>query len=107
MLAPVRVTNAIDNPVSTVGHILIIEDEELIRETLALSLKEEGYTVVAAVDGQAGLELLQSAENRRQKTGESTIDLVILDIMLPSINGLDLCRYIRREGLTVPVLMAS
>jgi two-component system, OmpR family, phosphate regulon response regulator PhoB len=107
MLAPLNSISASDHPVTIEGHILIIEDEELIRETVALSLKEEGYSVVTAVDGKAGLELLQSAENRRQKTGELTIDLVILDIMLPSINGLDLCRYIRREGLSIPVLMLS
>lgn len=107
MLAPLNSMSASDHPVTIEGHILIIEDEELIRETVALSLKEEGYSVVTAVDGKAGLELLQSAENRRQKTGELTIDLVILDIMLPSINGLDLCRYIRREGLSIPVLMLS
>lgn len=107
MLAPVNSTLSIDQSGLTVGHILIIEDEDLIRETVALSLKEEGYSVITAVDGQAGLELIQSAENRRQKTGESTIDLVILDIMLPSINGLDLCRYIRREGLSILVLMLS
>ena len=72
-----------------------------------MSLKEEGFSVVTAVDGKAGLELIQAAEARRQKTGDAAIDLVILDIMLPSINGLDICRYMRREGLAVPVLMLS
>ncbi|MEM9136397.1 MAG: response regulator transcription factor [Cyanobacteria bacterium P01_F01_bin.42] len=107
MLATVSTISALVNSVSTVGNILIVEDEELIRETVSISLKEEGFTVVTAVDGKAGLELIKASELRRQTTGEASIDLVILDIMLPSINGLDLCRYIRREGLTIPVLMLS
>lgn len=89
------------------GHILVIEDEELIRDTVAFALREEGYTVVTAVDGKAGLDLIQSAEKRRQSTGESLIDLIVLDIMLPAINGLDICRYIRREGFGIPVLILS
>ena len=107
MLATVSAISALVNSVSTVGNILIVEDEELIRETVALSLKEEGFSVMTAIDGKAGLELIKTSELRRQNTGEASIDLVILDIMLPSINGLDLCRYIRREGLTIPVLMLS
>ena len=107
MVSNVHEDKTLENSVSTVGHILIVEDEDLIRETVTMSLKEEGFSVVSAVDGKAGLELIQAAESRRQTTGEAPIDLVILDIMLPSINGLDICRYIRREGLTLPVLMLS
>ncbi|MCM1984722.1 response regulator transcription factor [Lyngbya confervoides] len=94
-------------PVSSVGQILIVEDEEVIRDTVSLALRDEGYTVITAVDGKIGLELIQSGEKRRQMTGESPLDLVILDIMLPGINGLDLCRYIRREGFPIPVLVLS
>lgn len=107
MLATVREISASENPVSAVGTILIVEDEELIRETVTLSMREEGFTVMTSVDGKAGLELIKSSEQRRQSRGEASIDLVILDIMLPSISGLDLCRYMRREGLTVPILMLS
>jgi two-component system, OmpR family, phosphate regulon response regulator PhoB len=89
------------------GQILLVEDEEVIREAIAYSLREEGYTVVAAPDGKVGLEYIQSIKQRIQSTGASPIDLIILDIMLPEINGLNLCRYLRRENLSIPVLMLS
>lgn len=89
------------------GRVLVVEDEELIRETIALALSEEGYEVFTAEDGRKGLEFLSS------KTGESSygeavvFDLIILDLMLPYVNGLDLCRLIRHEGDSVPILMLS
>lgn len=92
---------------TTVGQILLVEDEQNIRETIALALKNEGYRVTTAEDGRAALDLLQSLEQRTLAPDRSTFDLVILDIMLPGINGIDLCRYLRREGSTVPVLMLS
>ena len=88
------------------GQVLLVEDEELIRETIALALHEEGYDVVVAEDGRKGLELVC-------KSGESNyaeslpFDLIILDLMLPYVNGLDLCRFIRHEGSSVPILMLS
>jgi two-component system, OmpR family, phosphate regulon response regulator PhoB len=81
------------------GQILVVEDEELIRETISLCLVEEGYGVLPATDGRQALEILNS-----QTSG---LDLIILDLMLPYINGLDFCRLIRREGCTVPILMLS
>jgi two-component system phosphate regulon response regulator PhoB len=89
------------------GRVLVVEDEELIRETIALALTEEGYEVFTAEDGRKGLEFLAS------RTGESShgeavvFDLIILDLMLPYVNGLDLCRLIRHEGDSVPILMLS
>lgn len=103
------------------GRILVVEDEELIRETISLALVEEGFEVVTADDGRMALDLIH------QMADESTTDyrtakaiagivgqaekrsfeLVILDLMLPFVNGLDLCRIIRREGNNVPILMLS
>lgn len=101
------------------GCILVVEDEELIRDTIALALAEEGYEVLTAEDGRAALDLLHHpVETGRLRAGGSAIvdahsglewgfDLIILDLMLPYINGLDLCRLIRREGNNVPILMLS
>ncbi len=88
------------------GRVLIVEDEELIRETIALALTEEGYEVLVAEDGRSVLELTLKSETGSE--AEATqLDLVILDLMLPYINGLDLCRLIRHEGNSVPILMLS
>lgn len=78
--------------------VLIVDDEELIRDTVALALGDEGYTVVVAEDGRQALEVARQAER---------VDLIVLDLMLPHINGLDLCRLLRREGNGVPILMLT
>jgi two-component system, OmpR family, phosphate regulon response regulator PhoB len=99
------------------GRVLIVEDEELIRDMIALTLSEEGYEVVTAIDGRTALDIIQAAESSgtsaRSRLQTSAIgatgklDLIILDLMLPYINGLDLCRLMRREGNSVPILMLS
>ncbi len=78
--------------------ILIVDDEELIRETVALELEASSYQVLQASDGRQALDIIHNAER---------LDLVLLDVMLPSLNGLDLCRLIRHEGNTVPILMLT
>jgi two-component system, OmpR family, phosphate regulon response regulator PhoB len=88
------------------GRVLIVEDEELIRETVALALTEEGYEVLLAEDGRTALDLAAKAEEGG-KSGFASLDLIILDLMLPYVNGLDLCRLIRHEGNSVPILMLS
>lgn len=88
------------------GRVLVVEDEELIRETIALALSEEGYEVLTAEDGRKGLELAAKAGDSNPAEAV-TLDLIILDLMLPYVNGLDLCRLIRHEGSTVPILMLS
>ncbi len=76
--------------------ILVIDDERNIVELLRLYLEKEGWLVVSAADGEAGLEL-----HRRHDP-----DLVILDLMLPRIDGFEVCREIRRRGDT-PVVMLT
>ncbi|HLW53170.1 MAG TPA: response regulator transcription factor [Candidatus Angelobacter sp.] len=78
-------------------RVLVIEDEEDLRMTLSDRLKGEGYTVDFAADGAEGL--------RKAVSGWS--DLIILDVMLPRKNGFDVCRDIRKSGITVPVLMLT
>jgi two-component system, OmpR family, phosphate regulon response regulator PhoB len=88
------------------GRVLIVEDEELIRETIALALSEEGYEVLVAEDGRKGLEIASQTGESGQ-AGIKDLDLIILDLMLPYVNGLDLCRLVRHEGSSVPILMLS
>ena len=88
------------------GKVLVVEDEEIIRETVALSLAEEGFDILLAEDGQTALEkLMGSADGRLDPVPD--ISLVILDLMLPGMNGLDLCRLVRHRGLDVPILILS
>lgn len=89
------------------GQILLIEDEETIRETIALTLKNEGYSVTTAADGRTALDLIRAYMEKLKSNELPELDLIILDIMLPGINGIDLCRFLRREGAPVPVLMLS
>ncbi|WP_088890243.1 response regulator transcription factor [Leptolyngbya ohadii] len=88
------------------GRVLLVEDEELIRETIALALAEEGYEVITAEDGRRGLDLI-GRNGELGQTETLPFDLVILDLMLPYVNGLDLCRLLRHEGSSVPILMLS
>ncbi|MBV6628203.1 MAG: response regulator transcription factor [Rivularia sp. (in: Bacteria)] len=86
------------------SRVLVVEDEELIREMLVLALEGEGYEVETATDGRLAVEQLQSFD---ANNNEAAFDLVILDLMLPQINGLDICRLVRHQGNPVPILMLS
>jgi len=76
--------------------ILIVEDDETLQQTLAYNLKQEGYAVTTALDGRTGLDLAR-AQN---------LDLIILDVMLPEMDGLSVCRILRRE-MDVPIIMLT
>ncbi len=84
---------------SSMGCVLVVEDETIIREMVVLSLKSEGYEVLVAEDGYTALSIAHKSTD--------ILDLIVLDVMLPYINGLDFCRMIRHEGNGVPVLMLS
>lgn len=78
------------------AKILIIEDEAKLAETLAYNIREEGHNSLVALDGMTGLDMA-----RRERP-----DLVILDLMLPKMDGLEVCRLIRRD-LDVPIIMLT
>src|SRR5689334_8308367 len=78
------------------ARILLVEDDPSIREVTAIGLQHAGFTVETAADGQAGLE----------RFGTEAFDLVLLDVMLPRLDGLEVCRAIRRTS-TVPVVMLT
>jgi DNA-binding response OmpR family regulator len=77
-------------------RIVIIDDEQNIIELARLYLEREGYAVESALSGQKGLE----------KAAQTNPDLVILDVMLPDIDGLEICRKLRAQGNT-PIMMLS
>ncbi len=77
--------------------VLIVEDDESISMGLEMNLTAEGYKVVLAKDGEAGLAHVRDSEP----------DLVILDVMLPRLNGFEVLRTLRTEGRRVPIIMLS
>ena len=78
------------------SRILIVEDERKIARYLALELEHEGYEVEHAADGRAGLEMALSWDP----------DLIILDLMLPELSGVEVCRRVRHES-DVPIIMLT
>ena len=77
-------------------RILVVEDEENIADFISLELEHEGYQVVVANDGREGLDLSMRDE----------WDLILLDIMLPSISGMEICRRVRSQS-EVPIIMLT
>ncbi len=79
------------------ARILVIEDEPTIIEFLRTGLKYEGYEVIIAPEGKRGLDLAEKGNP----------DLIILDLMLPDIDGIKICKKLRMEGNNVPVIMLT
>jgi two-component system alkaline phosphatase synthesis response regulator PhoP len=78
-------------------RLLLVEDDPTLRQALVFNLSREGYEVSAAADGETGLD---AARNER-------LDLVLLDVMLPGMSGIEVLRVLRREGVTTPVIVLS
>jgi two-component system alkaline phosphatase synthesis response regulator PhoP len=78
-------------------RLLLVEDEAGLRLTLSDRLGSEGYTVATATDGEAGLA----------EAATGGYDVIVLDVMLPRMNGFDVCREVRRRGVTTPILMLT
>ena len=79
-------------------RILLIEDEHKLTAAIKRALELQKYAVDVVYDGQAGLELA---------VGEAAYDLIISDVMMPKMDGFELCRQIRQAGLHTPVLMLT
>jgi DNA-binding response OmpR family regulator len=78
-------------------HILIVEDEPNMRLGLKDNLEFEGYEVDYAPDGESGLA----------KILDNPYDLVLLDVMMPKMSGFDVCKTIRKKGITTPVILLT
>lgn len=79
------------------SRILVVEDDPAILRGLCDSLEDESHEVLSARDGESGYELIRS----------DAPDLVILDLMLPKLGGYELCRRVRKEGVTIPILILT
>ena len=79
------------------NHICLIEDEQKVAAFICKGLEEQGYTVETAGDGASAKKLLQQEQ----------FDLLIMDVMLPDTNGIELCRYIRQTDSNTPILMLT
>ena len=80
-----------------IQRILVVDDEPNIVQLVSMYLARENYTVITAGDGQKALDIVKT-----QKP-----DLVVLDVMLPSLDGLEVCRCLRAEGNAVPIIMVT
>ncbi|NNN38330.1 response regulator, partial [Streptomyces sp. S3(2020)] len=78
-------------------RVLLIEDDRAVREGVALALRRQGHDVAAAATGEDGMAHLTSFRP----------DVVVLDLMLPGMTGLDVCRGIRSVDQTLPIVMAT
>ena len=89
------------------AHILLVEDEQDIRELLVDQLTAQGHQVTAIANGAEALEFIQSPVEERDNS--SPISLFVLDRMLPGTSGLEICKFIRMYKLTknTPVLMVT
>ena len=79
------------------ARVLLVEDDATVRDVVTRYLGEAGYEVTEAVDGRAGL----------QSTRDRLPDVVVLDLMLPGMSGLDVCRALRRDHERLPILMLT
>ena len=79
------------------GRLLVAEDDRGVRESLARALEFEGYEVITAPDGVEALNQVASGEP----------DLVVLDVMMPGFDGLEVARKLRAKGNAVPILMLT
>jgi two-component system response regulator MprA len=80
-------------------RIMVVDDERAVRESLRRALELEGYDVELAEDGQDALERLQAVSDEP--------DALVLDILMPRVNGLDVCRQLRAAGNRIPILMLT
>ncbi|NQT80368.1 MAG: response regulator transcription factor [Candidatus Aminicenantes bacterium] len=77
--------------------ILIIDDDKVLLETLKVYLETESFKVITAADGEKGFQL----------ASQEKIDLIILDFMLPSLNGLEVCKRLRTKKIKTPIIMLT
>ena len=78
-------------------RLLLVEDDPTLRQALSFNLTREGYDVAAAADGESALEAARS----------DRLDLILLDVMLPGMSGVEVLRVLRREGVSTPVIILS
>lgn len=83
------------------GRVMIVDDEPDIRKVVRMTLQKAGYDVVEAEDGQKAIEIINTGENRLM------LDVIICDIRMPKINGVEAIAYFRKEYSRVPVVVLT
>ncbi len=83
------------------GRVMIVDDEPDIRKVVRMTLQKAGYDVVEAEDGQKAIEVINTGENRLM------LDVIICDIRMPKINGVEAIAYFRKEYPRVPVVVLT
>jgi two-component system alkaline phosphatase synthesis response regulator PhoP len=78
-------------------RLLVVEDDRTLRQALAFNLAREGYEVATAPDGESALEAARNPQ----------LDLIVLDVMLPGMSGVEVLRVLRGDGITTPVIILS
>ena len=81
----------------TLPRVLLIEDEPALARGLSDTLRANGFDVIVAADGERGLDAASSG----------AADLILLDVMLPKVNGYEVCRSVREQGIETPILMLT
>ncbi len=91
----------IDNAAGTRGRILVIDDEEEIREILKMHLESAGFMVIEASDGEEGINKMREGANLLQ------VGLIITDIRMPKVNGVETIDYLRKNAPSKPILVIT
>ena len=91
-------TNPSSRTLVSTARLLVVEDDDSIRETVDESLRAEGFSVRSCANGADALANLTDPK-------AEPVDLIVLDLMLPGLGGLDLCRQLRRGNTSTPILV--
>lgn len=83
------------------GKILVIDDEEDVRETLRLHLESKGYYVLEAENGEEGIRVLRSEDNM------TNVGVILCDIRMPKMNGVEYVAFLRQEAPSIPVVIVT
>ena len=83
------------------GKVLIIDDESDVRDVLKFHLSESNYQIIEAENGQEGIELLKSEDNL------SNVGVILCDIRMPKVNGIECIKYIRQEAPGIPIVVVT
>jgi DNA-binding NtrC family response regulator len=85
----------------SIGRVFVIDDEEHVRKTVGLALKQGGYEVLAAADGEEAIATIQSSP------GSFSVDVIICDVAMPKMSGKDLISFIRAKLPSVPIIVLT
>ena len=83
------------------GKVLIIDDESDVRDVLKFHLSESNYQIIEAENGQEGMDLLKSGDNL------SNVGVILCDIRMPKVNGIECIQYIRQEAPGIPIVVVT